>query len=65
MEIIQYLFLEPIGSLLTTWVCFDPEPALEGGFSRDNDIITWVVSNASIVTKNMSTKDYLLSLWVL
>ena len=32
IEISHCLQLVSIGSLLTTWVCFDPEPAWEGGF---------------------------------
>ena len=32
IEITQCLLLEPIGSLLTTWVCFEPEPPWEEGF---------------------------------
>ena len=32
IEIFQCLQLVPIGSLYSTWVCFEPEPAWERGF---------------------------------
>ena len=46
IEITYCLYLVPIGSLLTTWICLEPEPAWPRGFP---DLMTQALEQCIIV----------------